>query len=333
MFPKNLSRLKWINRSSIYNIAKYQFTQDKSNTFIHPDTGEEFVIDNKYDNILHGIFTRDDYEKSTGRSSSEIGRLGRLFIYQYNCCPYCGKVKSVLDYYKIPYSLIEVGPVTKKQLPNRARFLHDRNVPILLAAKTDGTRWNKSSSSYKVLYQSNVIIKSLLQHLTTMNKIELNDYNRSNCDVVNEWHNWFDNILIPHIYLLLDSNDEYLEELFLYLNEFEKFKQMAITSQPLSYVSTILFKNQCKQIRYKYGVQNGDELKSLYNIINEWHDVTKITFHGGIKPDLADLIGYGIFKTFKNISFFSKLLIDTNIKEWYDAVDQSVGENACVTHA
>lgn len=110
--------------------------EDDDNTFINPETGEELGIDNRFDNLLHGIFNRDDYEKATGRSAYEVGRLGRLFIYQHHCCPFSGKVKAVLDYYKIPYSLIEVGPVTKTQLPNRKKFLHDRTVPILLAAKT-----------------------------------------------------------------------------------------------------------------------------------------------------------------------------------------------------
>jgi glutathione S-transferase len=49
-------------------------------------------------------------------------------LYQYEPCPFSHKVKSVLDYYQIPYQKVEVNPITKKEL----NFSEYRKVPIVV---------------------------------------------------------------------------------------------------------------------------------------------------------------------------------------------------------
>ncbi|GLC33355.1 hypothetical protein PLESTB_000342200 [Pleodorina starrii] len=39
-----------------------------------------------------------------------------ITLYQYEVCPYCCKVRAFLDYYKLPYTVIEVNPLTKGEL-------------------------------------------------------------------------------------------------------------------------------------------------------------------------------------------------------------------------
>lgn len=39
-----------------------------------------------------------------------------VVLYQYTPCPYCNKVKAALDYFKVPYQVVEVNPLTKKEL-------------------------------------------------------------------------------------------------------------------------------------------------------------------------------------------------------------------------
>ncbi|GFR47294.1 hypothetical protein Agub_g8981, partial [Astrephomene gubernaculifera] len=40
----------------------------------------------------------------------------RITLYQYEVCPYCCKVRALLDFYKLPYTSIEVNPLTKGEL-------------------------------------------------------------------------------------------------------------------------------------------------------------------------------------------------------------------------
>jgi hypothetical protein len=40
-------------------------------------------------------------------------------VYQYQICPFCTKVKTFLDFVHVPYSTIEVNPVSKKEIKVR----------------------------------------------------------------------------------------------------------------------------------------------------------------------------------------------------------------------
>ena len=50
-------------------------------------------------------------------------------LYQYQNCPFCGKVRAFLDYYGIDYTIVEVNPLWKKEIS----FSKYRKVPFILA--------------------------------------------------------------------------------------------------------------------------------------------------------------------------------------------------------
>ncbi|ETO30506.1 glutathione-S-transferase/glutaredoxin [Reticulomyxa filosa] len=301
----------------------------------------EYTMDPKFDNIIHGVFSRDDYERFTGRSFAEVGRLGRLFIYQNHCCPFSGKVKSFLDYYKIPYSLIECNPITKTQLPDPKFFLHDRNVPILLAtpAKTKG-----SMARYKLLYQSNVIVVKresiLAQYLRICMYVCVE---RANSEIVQTWHDWLDSELIPHWYIAIGSSEKDVTQYFDYLDEFSKFQSVGLNSFFLiSSLHTFPFFFINKYFRFELKknclivtTQKGKEIDALVQVMNEWHQVTKETFHGGTKPDLADLMAFGILRTFSQLPLFHTVKNELGLSdwEWFNAMKELLGKTSCVTHA
>jgi microsomal prostaglandin-E synthase 2 len=53
-----------------------------------------------------------------------------ITLYQYLICPFCSRVKSYLDYSKIPYSAVEVNPLTKGELQSIDSKL--KKVPIAI---------------------------------------------------------------------------------------------------------------------------------------------------------------------------------------------------------
>ena len=50
-------------------------------------------------------------------------------LYQYQNCPFCGKVRAFLDYYGIDYTIVEVNPLWKKEIS----FSKYRKVPFIFA--------------------------------------------------------------------------------------------------------------------------------------------------------------------------------------------------------
>ena len=55
-----------------------------------------------------------------------------ITLYQYQNCPFCGKVRAFLNYYGIKYNTVEVSPLWKSELS----FSKYKKVPLLMADDT-----------------------------------------------------------------------------------------------------------------------------------------------------------------------------------------------------
>jgi microsomal prostaglandin-E synthase 2 len=84
-------------------------------------------------------------ELALQRQPKGMTPTSEIVLYQYEVCPFCCKVKAVLDYYKLPYRVVEVDPLRKKEI----RWSKYRKVPILTI---DGEQINDSSVIIDRLY-------------------------------------------------------------------------------------------------------------------------------------------------------------------------------------
>ncbi|KAJ3697214.1 hypothetical protein LUZ61_000919 [Rhynchospora tenuis] len=67
-----------------------------------------------------------------------------VVLYQYQACPFCNKVRAFLDYHDIPYKVVEVNPLSKKEI----KWSDYKKVPILVV---DGEQLVDSSEIIKIL--------------------------------------------------------------------------------------------------------------------------------------------------------------------------------------
>lgn len=51
-----------------------------------------------------------------------------MTLYQYKTCPFCSKVRAFLDFHGLPYDIVEVNPVMRKEI----KWSTYRKVPILM---------------------------------------------------------------------------------------------------------------------------------------------------------------------------------------------------------
>jgi glutaredoxin len=58
-----------------------------------------------------------------------------IVLYQYSICPFCHRVRSVLDYAQLPYVVKEVNPLTKAEI----KPYRDRHKQVPIAEIDDGT--------------------------------------------------------------------------------------------------------------------------------------------------------------------------------------------------
>ena len=72
------------------------------------------------------------------RSSSSSEGPGEVTLYQYAVCPFCNKVRATLDFYNVPYRIVEVNPLIKGEI----KWSKYKKVPIVTL---DGEQHNNSS--------------------------------------------------------------------------------------------------------------------------------------------------------------------------------------------
>ena len=60
--------------------------------------------------------------------------LPSLTLYQYRTCPFCCKTRAYLDYHEIPYTIVEVNPLFRREI----KFSSYRKVPFIVSS--DGTQ-------------------------------------------------------------------------------------------------------------------------------------------------------------------------------------------------
>ena len=82
-----------------------------------------------------------------------------LTLFQYQPCPFCKKVRAFLDYSGLSYRIVEVNPVTKKQLG----WSSYKKVPVVVAKVKEGHQVSRSDVSVSF---SIVLLLSLCCRLT-----------------------------------------------------------------------------------------------------------------------------------------------------------------------
>lgn len=287
----------------------------------------------------------------------------KLTLFQYATCPFCCKVRAFLDFYGLPYQIIEVNPVLRREL----KFSSYRKVPILIVSQED-TKDTRVVDSALQLNDSTLIISLLASFLTAnTTKDNLNQlatlYPRISMDgsseVVNKyfvmqgdmhnngtqqtnntkavinrlseerkWREWADRVLVhtlsPNVYRTLDESIHTFKS-FSISGEWER---LFPTWERLLviYLGSFAMWMIGKRLAKRYNLKEDVRL-SLYDSVNYWlkNGVgPNGRFMGGQQPNLADLAVYGVLNSIEGTWAFSDLLSQTNVLNWYMGVKEMV---------
>ncbi|XP_057446927.1 uncharacterized protein LOC130738792 [Lotus japonicus] len=225
-----------------------------------------------------------------------------VVLYQYEACPFCNKVKAFLDYYDIPYKVVEVNPLSKKEI----KWSEYQKVPILMV---DGKQLNDSSA----------IIDELGQKILSKKKAHAT----SEDDEETKWRRWVDNhlvhVLSPNIYR---NTSEALES-FDYITSNGNFGFMEKISVKYAGAAAMYFVS--KKLKKKYNIT--DERAALYEAAETWVDALDgREFLGGSKPNFADLAVFGVLRPIRYLRSGKDMVEHTRIGEWYTRMEDAVGE-------
>ncbi|KAF2309122.1 hypothetical protein GH714_000674 [Hevea brasiliensis] len=227
-----------------------------------------------------------------------------VVLYQYEACPFCNKVKAFLDYYDIPYKVVEVNPISEKEI----KWSDYKKVPILMV---DGEQ----------LVDSSVIIDKLGSKVSKK-KIDLAS---SNGGEEEKWRRWVDNhlvhVLSPNIYR---NTSEALES-FDYITSNGNFSFTEKITVKYAGAAAMYFVS--KNLKKKYNIT--DERAALYEAAETWVDALNgREFLGGSKPNLADLAVFGVLRPIRYLRSGRDMVEHTRIGEWYTRMEHAVGESS-----
>lgn len=221
-----------------------------------------------------------------------------LKLYQYEVCPYCCKVKAVLDYKKIPYEKIEVNPMTHEELAGVSGAMEYDKVPVLV----DGE---------KVVFESNDIIRYLDQKYPKNQIVAPDAKGRS---VQDQWIKFVDDELVQilpgNIYRsLMESLDS-----FKYITKVGKFPRWKRYYLALggAVAMTIVAKKGMK----KRGIT--DPRKALSDTLQKWSQgLAGKKFMGGDRPDISDLVCAGTLTAVHEMKVWDFIAEQKPVADWY----------------
>uniref|UniRef100_A0ACD5WN07 Uncharacterized protein n=1 Tax=Avena sativa TaxID=4498 RepID=A0ACD5WN07_AVESA len=221
-----------------------------------------------------------------------------VVLYQYQACPFCNKVRAYLDYHDIPYKVVEVNPLSKKEI----KWSEYKKVPILTV---DGEN----------LVDSSDIINKLQRKISP-------DEESTNEEEA-KWRRWVDehlvHVLSPNIYR---STSEALES-FDYIAKHGNFSYTERFAVKYAGAAAMYFVS--KKLKKKYNIT--DERASLYDAANTWTEALNgRNFLGGSKPNLADLAVFGVLRPIRYLTSGKDMVANTQIGEWYQRMEDAVGE-------
>jgi len=244
--------------------------------------------------------------------SSSAVKPEKLELFRYTTCPYCGKVKAFLDYYRIPHELIEVEPMFKSQIKESAY----KKLPQM--------RFGGDTGPY--LVDSELIVDALAERVGA--ETELRDPD------VQKWRLWCTESLVRHV--TLNINTTLLEAWrgYAYIDAHDTIPLvnklfLKVVGAPVMY---LVAKYKTRPTLVKAGeLSEGDDIRRVFHqqldhYVSEAGISDKKPFHGGSRPDLADLDIYGVLQCVRWHKVYDDLLLNTSIAPWLARMDSETGK-------
>ncbi|XP_027889834.1 prostaglandin E synthase 2 [Xiphophorus couchianus] len=267
----------------------------------------------------------------------------KMTLYQYKTCPFCSKVRAFLDFYGLPYDVVEVNPVMRQEI----KWSAYRKVPILMV---DGElQLNDSSviiSSLRTLMiNKEKSLSDIIRCYPEMKSVndrgkEVTEYNNKYWLMLSEaqtanlypekgmqkeemkWRQWADDWLVhlvsPNVYR---TTGEALAS-FDYIVREGKFG--TLEGFFAKYVGAAAMFVISKRLKNRHNLQD-DVRQDLYKAVNDW--VAAIgknrKFMGGDQPNLADLAVFGVLRVMAGLQAFDDMMENTKVKSWYRRMERA----------
>lgn len=224
-------------------------------------------------------------------------------IYQYQACPFCFKVKALLDYKGVSYRVVEVNPLTKNEID----FSQDyQKVPIFIDAS--GQQVNDST----------VIMRHIEKKYPQRSVFETGKEEK---EVEDYFLVWGDDVLAPALVPLVYQNFQSSWEAFSYISEVSNFSPFVRGLVRLlgSFIMTLVAKKKRKSLGISDPVLHFTQTLSFLA-----KELKTKPFLGGDHLNAADLANYGILKSVQSLKLFRYVEQNALVWKWFTQVEKAI---------
>lgn len=220
-------------------------------------------------------------------------------LYQYAACPFCNKVRSILQYKGVEFETVEVHPLNKKELAFSPDY---RAVPIYIDSK--GVQINDSTP--------------IMRHIDA----EFPEPRVFSSDEAAEsqWLVWSEKYVKGLPTALYDTLPNALKS-FNYITQVGKFNWFE--KQTIKFSGALIMTLVAKKIKKREGIDDPDTF--LRKKAAEWvKGLNGQPFMGGDHPNGADLAVFGITKAVAGLRAAQLLEENTLFADWYRRIQNLI---------
>lgn len=213
-----------------------------------------------------------------------------ITLYQFESCPFCSKVRALLNHIDMPFEIIEVSPYGMPELQPTGQ----KKVPVL----KDGD---------EIISESSTIIEYINEHYA---KFPANEKTK-------EWTDWLDDTLVHYITPLVHPN--FLASRKNLVSLMTKSGAGWLKTALFSFAGAIAMPKVAKKIKTKYNIK--DAKAEYLTAIDHWSNngLDGKVFFGGDKPDFVDCSVFGVLNSCHDLGLVT-LAMKQNIAfaDWYN---------------
>ncbi|KAG2490256.1 hypothetical protein HYH03_011380 [Edaphochlamys debaryana] len=270
----------------------------------------------------------------------------KITLYQYEVCPYCCKVRAMLDYYKLPYTVIEVNPLTKGEL----KWSTYKKVPVVkldeevvvdssaimsrLATDVAASRPAPAAAAAPAAPKKPSGGFSFFGSSGCSDESAVKDQGAANfagpaLEEEVKWRKWVDQTFVKVLTANIYRNWDEALETFKYITDQTSWSWG--TRELARWSGAVIMWQVGKKMPKKYGIE-GDLRLALYAAADDFveNGLRGRTFAGGAEPNLADVALFGVVRAVRQTGAFRDLMAQSKLAPWFQAMEERVGDSARV---
>jgi microsomal prostaglandin-E synthase 2 len=194
-----------------------------------------------------------------------------ITLYQFNGCPFCSKVRALLNFSKTPYDVVEVSPRGMKELQG---ITDHKKVPVLRDVDTDGNE--------KIIVESAKIIEYINENYA---KLPVSKEDK-------KWTDWLDKTLVHYLPPLIHPD---------FKTSFTHIKRISnsggLKGFMVALVGAMVMPKVARKMKERHNIQNPQ--KEYLDDIDYWvkDGLNGKPFYGGEQASFVDCSVFGVLRS------------------------------------